>query len=351
MTINDVFTERKRIAEAVFGQTLEAVQKQLNERGKADRSQVKDNAIFGPISAAVAEAYKAGEAQLAIWLSEAAFKKAKEYEERTGGEIHKGAITFDLALMYLFRDDFTAALRYFEIAEVETRATETAEDSGKTPSTFALFRFELFEKNFWDRIDGEGKRFPVMGYKELWNVDYDKTAAKADWDKLSNNSKLLYIITVARRMRYRLLAEETTSNGANSLHLAHWNLTADLARIIETELKPKKQCPANSQANTLGQVLEQCFKHTTKPQDLSASEKTSHQTRREGRSDNQRRLPEYPEGHRRGAEVGRQDRKRCLPVTGKPQPGGAQRRRLNDSLHGPGSGKVHSRCASVALSR
>lgn len=269
MTVNDVFTERKRIAEAVLGQTLDAIQKQLDQRGKAGRSQAKDNALFAPISTAVIEAYKAGEIQLAIWLSEAAYKKAKDYEAKTGGEIHKGAITFDLALMYLQIDDFTAAMRYFEIAEAETRATETAEDPSKTPSTFALLRFDLFEKNFWDRIDREAKRSPVMGYKELWGVNYDKTTAKADWDKLSDNSKLLYVITVAQRMRYRRLAEEATWNRANSLHLAHWNLTADLARIIETELKPRKQCPPESQANTLGAVLVQCFEHTTKPSNLS----------------------------------------------------------------------------------
>ena len=48
MTINEVFTERKRIADAVFGQTLNAIQKQLDHRGKVDRSQAKDNARLAP---------------------------------------------------------------------------------------------------------------------------------------------------------------------------------------------------------------------------------------------------------------------------------------------------------------
>lgn len=269
MTAGQVFAQRKKIADSVFGQTLRAIDTQLIQRGKAGRHQVNDNTLFGPISTAVKEAHDAGEIQLAISLSEAAYKMAQAYETKTGGEIHKGAIIFDLALMHLAIDDFASAMRYFEIAEAETRATETAAEPAKAPSTFTLFRFGLFEQGFWDRIDGKAKKYPVEGYKELWGVDFDKTAAKDDWDKLSDNSKLLYIITVAQRMRYRELAEETGWDGASSLHLAHWNLSADLGRVVETELKRKKQCPAGSSANTLGALLEQCFKHTTKPENLS----------------------------------------------------------------------------------
>jgi hypothetical protein len=281
MTANQVFSQRKSIADAVFGQTLQAIDTQLSQRGKADRHQGNDNALFSPVSTAVFEAHKAGEIQLAIWLSEAAYKMAQDYETKTGGQIHKGAITFDLALMYLAIDDFVTAMRYFEIAEAETRATETDADPTKTPSTFALFRSGLFEQNFWARIDREAKAFPVGGYKELWGIEFDKAAAKDDWEKLSDNSKLLYVITVAQRMRYRQLAKEASWDGATSLHLAHWNLSADLGRVVETELKLKKKCPppksaATKPISTLGALLEQCFAYTTKPVDLSKLQRDLH---------------------------------------------------------------------------
>jgi hypothetical protein len=82
-------------------------------------------------------------------------------------------------------------------------------------------------------------------------------------------------------MRYLQLAKTATWDGAGSLHLAHWNLSADLGRVVETELKRKKKCPPPRSAttkpiNTLGTLLEQCFAHTSKPPDLSKLQRDLH---------------------------------------------------------------------------
>jgi hypothetical protein len=169
--------------------------------------------------------------------------------------------------MYLQIDDFTAAMRYFEIAEAETRKTEDAANPGGPPSTFSLYRFDLFGKNFWDRIERQLDKFPVPIYKELWGVEYSKTTAVADLEKLSENSKLLYIIATAQRLRYRELAEETGWDGADSLRLAHWNLAADLARLLETELKSILAARGGPVPGELFGVLGQ-FTATTKPSGL-----------------------------------------------------------------------------------
>ena len=70
-------------------------------------------------------------------------------------------------------------------------------------------------------------------------------------------------------MRYRKLAEETTWDGANSLHLAHWNLSADLGRMVETELKRKAVSKKKKPANTLRKLLDMCFTHAKHPRSLS----------------------------------------------------------------------------------
>lgn len=275
--VTQVFQERKLVFDKILDQTLRVLEDALKQRGRTARHQANDNALFGPVSTAMFNAHIAGDTLLAVQLAKHALKVAANYEKTYGCEIHKGAIAFDLALMYLHVDDFAAAMRYFEIAEAETRTTESAADPTNTPSTFTLFRSTLFEENFWDRVDRHAKQFPVAGYKELWGVDFDKSAAKDDWDELSDNTKLLYLITVAQRMRYRQLANEASWDEAKSLHVAHWNLLADLGRVVETELKRKKQCPTGSAANTLGALLEQCFRHTAKPPNVSQLQIQLHQ--------------------------------------------------------------------------
>jgi|SRR5579863_7165895 len=157
MTLDEIFTSRKKMASKVARQALERIGVELNHRGKADRDQVQNNRLFSPVSTAVLNAYSAGEVQLGIQLSTDCYTLACEYEAKTGGQIHKGAITFDLALLYLATNDFTAALRCFEIAEAETNATQTTADPKGTASPFDLFRFDLFHANFWKSIDCQAR--------------------------------------------------------------------------------------------------------------------------------------------------------------------------------------------------
>jgi hypothetical protein len=278
MLVHEIFATRKHVADALIDQILKTVRTNLESRGKADRDQGKDDMLFSEVTSVLVEAATAGEFQLAIDVSKRCCALAQNYELSTGGQIHKGAITFNLALMYLAIDDFTAAMRYFEIAEAETRASQQQADPNKADSTFDLFRtFDLFDRNFWHDIDRKAAAHPLPVYRTLWGIDFGSGAAKDDSKKLSYNSTLLYLIALARRMRYHQLAKETTWVGANSLHLAHWNLSADLGRLLETEMK--KRCPPpplGARKPTLLSLLLQCFHHTTKPVDLSKLQEDLH---------------------------------------------------------------------------
>lgn len=137
----------------------------------------------------------------------------------------------------------------------------------------------MFDRNFWHDIDHKAHAHPLPVYRTLWGIDFDSGAAKDDSKQLSDNSTLLYLIALARRMRYHQLAKETTWDGANSLHLAQWNLAADLGRLLETEVKTKKRCPSaasTAKPLTLRPLLDQCFQHTTKPVNLSKLQKGLH---------------------------------------------------------------------------
>ena len=111
-TIEQIFRPRKNVADTVLQQTLQAVADSLGNRGQAKRSQARDNEIFGPVTAAMVETFNAGEVHLAIKLADGCYKLAKQHEAATGSEIHKGAITFDLGLMYLAIDDFRRAVDF-----------------------------------------------------------------------------------------------------------------------------------------------------------------------------------------------------------------------------------------------
>jgi len=182
-----------------------------------------------------------------------------EFEHRTQSVLHKGAPTFNVGVAYLRDYDFRAAMHYFEVAQQETRLTygEPGLD---------IYLHDLFDRNFWETVKAACATYPNGQYEELWGKPLDDTAAKDDWINLTPDSKLLYIITTAERIRYRQLADLARWDGSKSLRLAYWNLAADVARLVETEARNR---PTSKDAKTLLAMLSQGFK-AVRLGDLSA---------------------------------------------------------------------------------
>jgi hypothetical protein len=265
MDLQRLFQARLNESHDVLQKVGEKLKADLDRRSRHDRSEVEDHQLFGPASSAANQAYKAGESSLAITILNLAYDLAHGYEQRTQRQVHKGAIVFDLGLLYLGRNDFSAAMRFFEIAESETQTTR----QGAPFPTFDVYHSEIFASNFWRPIGRKLEKYPMRGYQALWGRPCGESEARDDWEHLSRNSQLLYLISLARRMHYLDLANETAWCGSKSLFLAHWNLSADLARIVETELRKKAQCPP-ALLPTLGNFLKKCFTHTHTPENLSA---------------------------------------------------------------------------------
>ena len=64
-------------------------------------------------------------------------------------------------------------MRYFEIAERETKKTETEVHPDKTESDFTIYSFHLFEKAFWDGIGRDADEYPLDIYETMWSVRYE----------------------------------------------------------------------------------------------------------------------------------------------------------------------------------
>src|SRR5690606_27285557 len=52
----------------------------------------------------------------------------------------------------------------------------------------------------------------------------------------SEHSRLLYVVLNAERISYRRLSHQPHMPVSESFSLSYWNLIADLARLLETEL-------------------------------------------------------------------------------------------------------------------
>jgi hypothetical protein len=79
--------------------------------------------------------------QFAIDLFHECFALVRGYEQQANSEIHKGAMTFNVAVAYLRANDFSAAMHYFELAQRETRATTGGESMSSicSSATFGTF--------------------------------------------------------------------------------------------------------------------------------------------------------------------------------------------------------------------
>ena len=235
---------------AIVGRVCRDVEENLRRRGKGPRKP-NDDDVFRPLTTATVVAISEQDYRLAIELFNRVFEVVGQFENPPETELHKGAPTFNVGVAYLRNYDFRAAMHYLQVAEDETNRTRPGE-------THDIYQDHLFDRNFWATVDAAAGLYPNRHYQELWGRPLDATAGKADWAKLTPNSKLLYIITTAERIRYRQLADRPPRCGdTESLRLAYWNLAADVARLVETEARHRS---TSKDASTMLAMLSRGFK-------------------------------------------------------------------------------------------
>jgi hypothetical protein len=213
----------------IIGLTVQAVETAINARPPGPPIQA-DDSLFAALTDQTVIAIGQSDYRHATDLFDPCYRIALEYEARHGRQIHKGAPCFNVGVAYLRNYDYPAAMHYFELAQYESQVVSGDDD-------WNIYRNELFERNFWDTLDAAANTYPLQIYQDLWNVPFNKTAAMADWDGLSEHSKTLYILANAQRIRYRQLATRSNWDGSDSMALLYWTLAADFGRILETELK------------------------------------------------------------------------------------------------------------------
>lgn len=252
----DVWKQLRTARHAIQVATENNLRVSLHDRPVGGRDQGADNIVLAPLSDTINRAIEGGDYRLAAASFRDGYAVIKEYEDSKRCEVHKGAITFDVARAYLQSWDFFAAMHYFELAEHETR--ETTGDVN-----FSIYSFGLFEKNFWDALHVDTSTHPVPIYQEFWSKPYDKTSAIEDYGNLSSDSKLTYIIASAARIRLQNIADHSGWAGSDGLRLGYWSLASDLARLLEVEAKRRfKTRSGAAPADTLLACLEQGFHNT-----------------------------------------------------------------------------------------
>ncbi|MCH8150362.1 MAG: hypothetical protein IH987_20690, partial [Planctomycetes bacterium] len=214
----------------ITGRVVMEIGEGLNQRPPNGRDHANDDVLLAPLANATAIAISQEEYQLAISMFYECYQLTRDYENKHGLEIHKGAMTFNVAIAFLRSHDFPAAMHYFELAKHET-------EQSYGHANWDVFTFDLFDRSYWNLIDLFEQEQPLDLYQDFWNTAYGTTSAKADWNALSENSKLLYIVLGAERIRYTRLKTQPNWNGADSIGLSYWNLIADLVRLLETEVR------------------------------------------------------------------------------------------------------------------
>jgi hypothetical protein len=109
-----------------------------------------------------------------------------------------------------------------------------------------------FQQNYWQILDLYEQQSPLPFYHDFWGVPFSAAAARQDWTNHSDHSKLLYIMLNAERISYRRLGPQPHMQVSESFSLAHWNLIADLARLLETELGHRGIAGPGLRAKVLG---------------------------------------------------------------------------------------------------
>lgn len=213
----------------IRGRVVQDVTERLEDRGNGARNQAADNAVFEPLANATVVAIAQGDYGFAITMFRECNALARQFENNNACEIHKGAMTFNVAVAFLRANDFAAAMHYFELAQAETQ--ETTADLG-----WGIYDSGLFQQNYWDVLNLYEQEQPLPLYTTFWGTAFGAVAARQDWGNLSDHSKLLYVVLNAERISYRRLSAEPHLAVSDSFGLAYWNLIADLVRLLETEL-------------------------------------------------------------------------------------------------------------------
>jgi hypothetical protein len=239
--------------------TGEAMDIALQERPRNGRNQAADNEVVVPLSTVIHLAIGQGDFRLAAEVFRENYAKIRAYEQQNPPcEMHKGAITFNVARAYLQGWDFFAAMHYFELAQHETR--KTIHDD-----TFSIYTFDLFEDNFWEAVHVNTVTHPIPIYNEFWQTLYNKANALDDYTEMSQDSKLAYIIASAERVRLQNIADHSGWDESDALRLGYWTLAADLARLLEVEAKRRYKTAAGAAATdtiTIVPCLEGGFSNT-----------------------------------------------------------------------------------------
>jgi len=256
--LNDVWNQLRILRHDVQVSSHSSTKMALSDRPKRGLNQKEDNEMLSPVNTEIFRALSIGDPYLAIKVFKDAYGEIIDYEQNNGVEAHKGAITFDVANAYLTSWDFYAAMHYYELAQDETRKTDQND-------AFAIFDFDLFEKNFWDSFDYGADAHTNDAYQTLWDISYDKASAKADYGNLTTDSRLAYIIACSLRLRLQHLETHSHWNGSNALRLGYWTIAADLARLLEVESNHRQARLSGGGAptrKTIVPCLEEGFRNT-----------------------------------------------------------------------------------------
>ncbi len=214
----------------ISGRVIVNIKERLMNRLPVGRDHAADDRLFAPLATETTVAIAKEEYQLAISMFYECYDLVRSYEGHHGVEVHKGAMTFNVAIAFLRSHDFSAAMHYFELSKYET-------EKSYGHANWDVFTSYLFDRNYWSLIDLYEKDKPLEIYYELWGANYGMATAKTDWNALSDNSKLLYLMLGAERIRYSRLKSQPNWNGADSVGLSYWNMASDLVRLLETEVK------------------------------------------------------------------------------------------------------------------
>jgi hypothetical protein len=217
---------------AIAARVLKHVEQNLARTSAGPPDRYKDSQVLAPVISAISRLRDLQDFQLAVELFHASWALIRDYETVNRCGLHKADAVFEVSLAYLQAKDFASAFHYLELLDVEHRRT-TGQPAWRQSS------YSLIHAIIWNELDLSETR-PLSIYQDFWGVPFRRTEAAKDWQKLSDQSRLLYMITNAERLGYQELSPHPQLPISESFGLAYWNLIADLSRLLETELKHRK---------------------------------------------------------------------------------------------------------------